>query len=268
MLKNATCNHCDRVMPVEGMIKIDSPNKNYFYICPRCKDLKYGYNRENNTFTRQANKDNITVSYEFETSSREIESNWLYQYDFIPTHDSTVYVEWKSPIYKNIRGLAKLFRTIESKLHIGYDCGTHTNVGTFEGDEMSYIIRFYHSLFVGLSDHMRNNEEKAIKLFGRGFNRWACTIDRSSSPTNHSNFINVEHNTHLEFRMAKFVNANQFLHCTKFCIAVVKAVRNNFINNFNKSGLTREELKAHRLHKAKITSNKLIALFDKYTENL
>lgn len=266
MLKKAKCKNCGDSHFVNEMYRVDSPSKNYFYICEICNDRMLPYHETNDKIVRKPAKHGITIGIELETSYRDTQSNVLYQYGFIPTEDSTVICEWKSPIFQNIRGLSKMFRSIEKYIEIDSSCGTHINVGTFEPGEMQYIRRFYHSLFVPLSDHMKNFDTETTELFGRYFNRWAYPVDRDSYPTSHTNFINVEAENRLEFRLAYFKNAEQFMKCLKFCIDVTKCIKTNFIKHFNKEGLDNECLLKHRRHKASITANKLVHIFSKYMD--
>ena len=268
MIKTARCMHCGNENRVENMKKIDSPSKNYFYVCADCSEKEYGYTQENDIFTHKPAKHGLTWSIELETSERNIQSNWLYQYDFMPSYDCSINgSEWKSPIWKNLSGLKQMFRTIEKKCIINNDCGTHLNIGTYDFNKIDMLKRFYHSLFIPLCNHMTANQEKTIALFGRDFTDYACIINRHTDPNSHSIFINLQHDTHIEFRLCKFVNAEQFMLCIKCCTDMVKAINNNFINHFNDheadNGIT--DITAYRKHKAQVTANKLISIYDKYT---
>jgi len=268
MIKTARCMHCGNENRVENMKKIDSPSKNYFYVCADCSEKEYGYTQENGQFSHKAAKHGLTWSIELETSDRNIDSNWLYQYNFLPSSDGSIRgTEWKSPIWKNLSGLNQLFRTVEKKCVIGSDCGTHVNIGTYNYEKMDMIKRFYHSLFIPLCNHMIANREKTIALFGRDFTYYANTINNQTSPIKHENFINLQHDTHIEFRLCKFVTADQFMHCIKCCTDMVKAINNNFIAHFDDHEIDNSitDITAYRRHKAQVTANKLISIYDKYT---
>ena len=267
MIKTANCLHCGATDMVENMYKVKSPSKNYFYVCNHCQGYEASYHAENGDMAHKPAKHGLTLSVEFETSIRNDDSNLLYQYGFLPSSDGSIGgTEWKSPIYTNISGLAQMFKTIEGKVTVGSDCGTHTNVGTFNGDQMQYIVRFYHSLFMPLCEYMASHTSDTVKLFGRDFTYYASTINSNSTPTRHENFINVQHNTHLEFRLAKFRNAEQYMRLIKMCMEMTKAVKVNFIDHFNDN---REgSMTMYRKHKASVTAKKLVSIFKKYAENI
>lgn len=271
MIKTAKCIHCGMEDNTNNMHKVTSPSKNYFYICEDCSDREYGYSRENGQFSHKAAKHGLTWSIELETSDRNIQSNWLYQYNFLPSSDGSISgTEWKSPIWKNLSGLNQLFRTIEKKCFIGSDCGTHTNVGTYNQEKIDMLKRFYHSLFIPLCNHMIANREKTIALFGRDFTHYACTINEHSNPNEHCNFINLQHDTHIEFRLCKFVTADQFMRCLKMVTDFAKTINTNFINHFNDHEIDNSitDITAYRKHKAQVTAKKLVSIFKKYAENV
>ena len=271
MLKTAKCLNCGHEDLTENLYKITSPSKNYFYVCRYCKELENSYYDENPTFSRKAAKHGITWSIELETACRNVESNWLYQYNFLPTSDGSINgTEWKSPIWRTLSGSAQLFRTIEKKCVFNDDCGTHLNIGTYNWQKIDMLKRFYHSLFVPLCEHLKKRPAETEQLFGRYFTYYACEITENTNPTEHRNFINLQHDTHIEFRLCKFITADQYMRCVKLCTEWVKAINNNFIKHFNDheidSGI--QDVKAYRKHKAKVTANKMIRIFNKYAATL
>jgi hypothetical protein len=271
MKKTATCRGCGYVTHTEDMYRIDSPSANYFYVCEYCHENEHSYYEENDHIAHKQAKHGITWSIELETSQRNTESNWLYQHNFLPTSDGSISgTEWKSPIWRNLSGLQKLFRTIESKCEFDSDCGTHLNIGTYNAEKMNMLKRFYHSLFLPLCNHLQDNPEKTEQIFGRYFVHYASPIAEFTSPTDHSNFINLQHDTHIEYRLCKFVTAEQYMDCLKMCTEFTKAINNNFIAHFNDhlsdNGIT--DITAYRKHKATIAANKMIKIFNKYANRI
>ena len=102
---------------------------------------------------------------------------------------------------------------------------------------MSYIRRFYHSLFVPLSRALEENDTKASEIFGRGFGYWSQAINDNTDAEEHTNFINVQHDYTLEFRRAFFRNAKQYSRCADFCRKVTEKVVNTFCVEVEKLGL-------------------------------
>ena len=269
MNRTTRCLHCGEEDYARNMTKIDSPSKNYFYICEYCEDHEYSYSRENGKFSHKPAKHGLTYSIELETSERNMESNWLYQYDFLPTSDGSIHgTEWKSPIWENLSGVKQLLRTIEKKCIFDDDCGTHLNIGTYNQDKINMIEEYYHALFIPLSDYLYNHEADTEHIFGRYFVYYARPIITNIDPLNHRNFINIEHDTHLEFRLCKFITADQYMTCIKMCTEFVKTINNNFINHYNDHLIDNSlNINSHRLHKANVTANKLIRIFKKYANS-
>ena len=266
MYKTAKCLHCGNEDYTRNMTKIDSPSRNYFYICFYCKDKEYGYSLENPEVTHKQAKHGLTYSIELETSDRNMESNWLYQYNFLPTSDGSITgPEWKSPIWRNLSGIKQLLRTIEKKCITDNNCGTHLNIGTYNQEKINMIKKYYHALFVPLSDYLLNHETDMKRIFGRCFVYYACPINSDSYPLEHRNFINIEHDTHLEFRLCKLITADQYMTCIKMCSEFIKTINNNFIAHYNDHEIDNSiEINSYRLHKANITAKKLIRIFKKY----
>ena len=132
---------------------------------------------------------------------------------------------------------------------------------------MQYIRRFYHSLFLKLSDELKACPTETEKLFGRNFGTWARPISECSSPTEHTNFINTQHDNTLEFRLVMFRNARQYMAVTKFARACTEALVNNFLEHFDDepTDLKRYPNKTeYRKHKADIAAKKMVKYFHEY----
>ncbi len=269
MIVEANCFNCGRREFVDWMTRINSPSKGYFYLCDDCLDEEDSYHSTNDILKRKPAKHGMTFGFEFETAERNVESNLLYQYDFLPTYDGSIGgTEWKSPIYRSMRGLAKMFRSIENVTSVGDTEGTHLNVGTFSRQEMDYIRRFYHSLFIPLCRSMEEMPHETERLFGRNFTIYAQTIDGDSDPCNHCNFINVESSNRIEFRLCKFKNTKQYMNLIKMHSEFVTTIRNNFLNHFNRNDHSFDTNRNFRFHKAKITANKIVKIFEKYANKI
>ena len=87
----------------------------------------------------------------------------------------------------------------------------------------------------------------------------------------HTAMFNLQHDNTIEFRQAKFANAKQYATMAKFSRDVVSCIIKNFIEHFNehpKDTRRYPTIKEYRLHKAQVTANKLVALYEKYTANV
>ena len=242
----------------------------------------FHYYNEHGYFTRNERKQGttkvhgFTYGVEFETSRSTAKARIEFTDNgYLPTQDSTVDVEYKSPIMNGLNQLAKHTVTFErlineNDLEVNNSCGTHFHIGgeALNADAMNYIKRFYHSLFVPLSDTLQANPEATKKLFGRPLNYWANAIYNNCDVENHTNFINMQHSKTIEFRACKFVNAKQYMHAVHFCDELTKTVLTNFVEHFNDEPKDKRRYptqKAYRLHKAQTTAKKLVKLFEKYS---
>ena len=263
--KKATCKHCGQTIQPENGIIQESLKKNYYFICVECNNKHYNYTTTNNKKNNSPKKHNITVSYEFESMTRD---NRLYDYGFLPTSDQTVAIEWKTPIYQSLNGLSKIFKSIDD-LGLIYNSeavGCHSNTGFvngFSNSQYQLLKDFYIIMFQDLSDHLKNNPDKSTKLFGRPLNRWCEPITINSNVLSHYNYINISHRTHLENRVTKFINYRQFMQATKFNIDCLKCIQKNLFLNYDK-GFSREKLEK----KAHVISRKLVKLFNKHYDIL
>ncbi len=246
------------------------------FLCDYHYSHNEGYYTKNNSKQGTTKAHGFTYGVEFETSKSTPKARIEFtDIGYLPTHDATVNCEYKSPIMNGLNQLAKHTVTFErlineNDLEVNNECGTHLHIGgsALNLENMQYIKRFYHSLFVPLSDKLANNPEATKALFGRSLNYWASPIHQGCSVEAHTNFINMQHDHTIEFRACKFVNAKQYMNAVHFCDEVVKTVLNNFVEHFNDEPKDKRRYAtqtAYRKHKAQMTAKKLVKLFEKYS---
>lgn len=276
MCRNPKCLYCNN----EGTVRVQLASRGgrSAWLCDEHASRMgdESYYRDNSTRRGNANH-GFTFSIELEmhrpTATMRAE---LEVVDFIPTQDCTTDTEFKSPIYESLKPLPKKLATIEKLINEGHGTvteadGTHFHVGhkdSINATTMDYLRRFYHSLFIPLCEAMKSNSEATVKLFGRNFVHYASPINASTNPTNHANFINLQHDNTIEYRLCKFNNAEQYVNVAKFCKDCTTAIINNFIEHFNDENFdTRRyaNITEYRRHKASVTAQKLVKLFEKYT---
>ena len=258
------------------------------YLCSNCSNkwsLMRSYSTENVAVRGSGNRFNDSISYELETSYTS-KTAWieLTHHNFLATSDCTVDIEFKTPIYNGKKALVKKARTVadlmeSGDIEIGSNCGTHVHVGTMGNSGAlnptthEYIRRFYHSLYVPLSDYLVEHPRECKKVFGRSLEDYSYfqPIHRNSDVLNHSNFINMEHNTEscctIEYRVCKFVNYRQFCNMVHMVVDMNHIVYTNFIEHFNDTPKTGTQTE-YRKHKADVTAKKLVKCFQKYLANL
>ena len=248
------------------------------YLCEYHTQALESYFTENDLRIGNVKANGMSYSTEFETAyvsfGARIE---LCVAGFLPTSDSTVFAEFKSPIYNGMNGLKAFLPSIQDMIDSGDiridgDCGTHFHVGhntMINARTMSYIRRFYHSLFLPLSRAMEANDTKATEIFGRGFCYWARAISENSDAEEHANFINTQHNYSLEFRRAYFKNAEQYSRCADFCRLVTEKVINTFCSKVVELGLNADdrltaEQKRELKKAADKTAKQIVKVFEQF----
>lgn len=199
------------------------------YVCEECTDKEEDYSTRNMKVldVKRPNKDGITFSFEFETSQNHPNCLILGKYGFIPTHDGSISGhEWKSPIFPTLTGVPQMLKNFD-KLNLARytngDCGTHIHVGTLE-DSMKRKIRDQKNvLFNPLVSVIQNDMNRTKKFWGREPNsycRTSITEDRYSM----FNTNTGSGKPTLEFRLPKFVNAEQFYRLIKFSTETTRMI--------------------------------------------
>lgn len=248
------------------------------FLCDYHKNSLESYYTENSLRIGEMKANGYTYSVELETSFVDFQARLeLCVAGFLPTHDSTVFAEFKSPIYNGANGLKAFLPSIQDMIdnrdmRIGDDCGTHFHVGHalyISPVYMNYIRRFYHSLFVPLSNALVENERKATDIFGRDFTYWATAIDGQSGAEDHRNFINTQHDNTLEFRRCFFKNAKQYSNCADFCREITSKVINTFCKEVEKQQLVyRQKLTTEQKKALKKAADKaarqMVKVFEKW----
>lgn len=279
------CKDCTNIGTVK--VPIAKRGNRYGYMCDFHARRLEGYTVENDFRMGNRKKAPWTVSAELEVSSATTKARGeLVDFGFKPTSDCTVSAEFKSPIYEGLNALSKQCVSIEKliasgEMRIGSECGTHFHVGHADyinGETMRYLRRFNGSLFVPLSEAIMADQAKAERFFGRRSNSWAEPVtmrdpsgDFPGCHMKHSAMFNLQHDYTVEFRQAKFVNAEQYMAVAKFARDCVNAIIENFIKHFNDTDFDRrryETRTAYRKHKAQVAANKMVKLYEKYTANI
>lgn len=285
MSRTARCIRCSGVADV--CVPIAKRGGRNGWLCSDCARRLQGYSVENSTRRGVRKVNGFTTSGELEVSYASTKARAeLFDVDYIATSDCTVNAEFKSPIYEGLNALSKHCVTIETlinngDLRIGNECGTHFHVGHVDyinPTTMRYLRRFNGSLFSPLSQAIMQDQEKSARFFGRRPNGWAEPVtmydpsgDYEGSRMKHSAMFNLQHDYTIEFRQAKFVNAEQYMAVAKFSRDCANAIIENFIKHFMDTDWDKTRYPKrtdYRKHKADVTAKKLVKLYKKYTDNL
>ena len=276
-IPKCNCKGCTNDATVK--IPLDRRGGRNSYLCDFHATRMESYYYENDTKKGVEKKSQATFGCEFETSySDEKARAEFIANGYIPTSDCTVNVEYKSPIMIGLNSFSKQCKTFENlinngHLRVGSECGTHFHYGNIEWitpDTMQYIRRFYHSLFIPLCEIMQEHRNDNIRLWGRDFGRWASEINEYSNATEHTNFINVQHDHTLEFRICKFKSARQMALAAKTVKAMGDCIITNFVQHFNDEYDTRiyANITKYRKHKASVTAQKLVKIYLKAIDEI
>jgi len=264
-MKKAKCKglNCDVEAHVGELRKIKDPAKGYFYLCESCYNRQFSYGTTNREKSHNDNKRSIQYGFEWEMDSRPAGVNVLIAHKWMPSRDDSVFIEWKSPLYKNTHGLMKFFRTADNiGLQVGDACGSHLNVSLRQWTraEITAITRFYKTLFYPLAYYLKTHQSSTIRVFGRYFCYYACYpfIDRGNTiDCNCSDkklFINVLHDEWLEIRLCKWTSAEQYFELVRFAGFMAEIIQKNYLNHYIG---TSEKIK----HKAEITGVKILSKY-------
>lgn len=293
----AKCSCCGGTFPVSAMVGTVSAKRggNVEYMCAECARRNRNYHATNSKVMGTDKANEVLVGIESENSfSDDYARNTMFEYGFIPTHDSSLRsdgsgnrygwdgntCEYVSALMKGLNRASKWALTCDRLMADGHlkvndSCGTHFHVSidsmkdshgnmTYNG----YIRRFYHSLFIPLNRAMAENPEATKNLFGRYFGHYCEAITESAQPEyDRYLWINVINNSNIEFRLNRFVSGKQYQALMKMEVEMVKCIITNFCEHFNDTpdDARRYPTKtAYRKHKAEVTASKLVKIFKKY----
>lgn len=214
-LEYKKCLACGQEMLVYRLRKV---NKNES-ICENCRTGK-SYSLRNNNY--KGKQTNISYSFEFETSTKANSLYELGKYNFINCYDGTIGgFEWKSPIFNNRKSFHHVCRKLNKfAKYVGCSCGTHLHVST---PYKSILDEYKEEIFEPILSEMRDNKFKTVLFWGRYFNDYC----RSNIGDTRYNSFNTRSSVQtLEFRLLKFVNAEQYIRAADFCIDTTR-----FLNN-------------------------------------
>lgn len=238
------CIECGTITSIErGGKRVTIPSqKNGVWVCANHRGKKnlHDYSDENRVMVGKGNADGISISVELESMGISTSARaYFIKNKFLPTYDSTVDIEYKSPIYTSELPLAKIVGAIEymndsSKYNFSVnneDCGIHTHYGFIDNHfDFTDLYRHYENLFKPLNDMIMNMpSEKREEIFGRDFEHYNRSLN-FGFPSQHENWINIQHTYTLEIRMPRFTSAVQYMRFLKCFKKIFKALNTFYIS--------------------------------------
>lgn len=148
--------------------------------------------------------------------------------------------EAPSPKMRGLGHISKVLQNNEDAfVYFTSNTGAHIHTGT---SKIDYIRRYYHSIWMPLYDYLDKHDAEWRKTkFGSDFRHYACRISEDTYPENHSNFVNVQHDNTIEFRLPRIRERHQFMNVLKFWREVGYYLENY---DFRENSISREERKA------------------------
>lgn len=268
--RSGHCVECGRLTSIDmGGKRVTIPSQtNGVWVCAdhRGKRNLKGYCDENGEMVGSGNADNISISIELESMGRSTHARaYLVKNKFMATSDSTVDIEYKSPIYTSECALSKIVGGVEyMDKNDDYDfsvnndnCGIHTHYGFIDNHfDFRTLSIHYRQLFEPLNEVISNELDGIDRenIFGRSFENYN-RICNFNYPDRHENWINIQHENTLEIRMPRFNNANDYMRFVKCFKKIFKALNTHYIS------------KEHTANNAKKAGRKMAMVFKKeYSE--
>lgn len=126
--------------------------------------------------------------------------------------------EAPSPICEGVKSLSALIHSManrgEDVFLRGENTGMHIHA---QADNMEVFRNWYHTLFIPFCEWIdRHDMDFCNANFGGKFRPYAHAINRNSYVLEHSNFVNMQHEHTIEWRIPRYVSACQTVILLKF----------------------------------------------------
>lgn len=172
--------------------------------------------------------------------------------------DGSVDAEFPTEKMMGLATISKVLQSMDKHGLIKYvnhaDCGAHVHVYC---NDIPYIRRYYHSIFLPLYHYIDSMEtNRRIEYFGSDWRYYACRIGANTSPVDHCNFINAQHDKTLEFRLPRITGHKQYMNVIKFWRLVGYT-----INSYN---LHKDGNRTERKASADALASELVEIARKY----
>lgn len=212
-------------------LKLKNRGGNSAFLCENCAKMQLSYYCKNDKIYGTPKVNGETFSIELESNIDTPEARVeLFHKGYIPTHDCTVEVEFKSPIYNGFNALSKHIDSIEALVNDGFldlnndDCGCHCHIGTFTEKEKEILQEYWKKLFLSSESYMKFHEEIVVDFFGRYFDGYCTSIFDDDGITRYNWISCCSSAPTIELRLPKFINAKQYRNCIKYLRKVAKVL--------------------------------------------
>lgn len=257
------CMYCQTAInPLNAIAVPSKSNGKKRYICRSCGHM-HGYCDENNDSTHKQCKHQIQFGIEFEggypyespvvngiTLDTESAINHYItsNYHLLPSADSTVECEFKSPRYYNLHGFKQILQSISQVFDLTtMSSGTHINISklTWDYNTGDIIESFGTELFSKLGKYLKSHRNECIQIFGRYFKVFC---EYSETEFMHGDWIAIKQDNYtnescIEFRLAKFQNVKQYFQLVNYCAEVTDII-DKWVSRYNPYDTTEKRIKA------------------------
>ena len=262
------CVECGRITSEAlGGKRVTTPaQRNGVWMCEmhRGKRNLNDYSAENNERVGSGNADGISISLELESIGISTHARaYLVSNKFMATYDSTVDIEYKSPIYTSEQPLAKIIGGIEYmdkspdyKFSVNNGaCGLHTHFGFIDNRYDFRRLHYdYERLFKELNHIVCSlTDDERKEIFGRSWGDYNYELS-FRYPDRHENWINIQHPYSVEIRMPRFDTAIKYMKFLKTFKKMFKALDTHYISKGAENNYNHE-------HNAEKASRKMVKIF-------
>lgn len=247
--RQATCSCCKNTFASGTMYGYKATNRSddkYQYICAHCIDNE-GYHSASSRNAETVGKveNGVICGIECEmVEMNDFARNWFYSKNWKATNDGSLNgstsCEMVSNPNKGFKAFTKQLPIIEKMLtdgiiEIDYSCGTHFHVSLNNmvterhNNAMEILRRNRKNIFGEMEKLMLANPTKVQQFFGRDFTHYADTFYNTTAESKYC-WVNLRYDNNIEFRLNKFINAEQYHKLCMFEIEVCKYIVNNIDN--------------------------------------
>ena len=201
-------------------------------ICNHCMRVLRNYYTPNNMFYQEKKPKGLTYGFELECFPySDIDKATLYDeyFYFEGTYDDSIRnggVEFKTPIYTNLRDVKKMLREVYPLADFSDKrAGQHINIGhvKYTLEIQNFVILHSENIFNPMLDEMKAHKYTMKRICGRYFTRYAHYND-TNRKFKHRYAINLEKIGIIEFRFAKFYDIEQYYNLIKMCGEIMQVI--------------------------------------------
>lgn len=232
-IKKGHCFVCGCIVEAKEGFRRSIRGRGYRVVCPRHSEgVEYYHGSEvyradkvGTTKKSALAKTTVGIEWEMENLHSDYDKalavrGALERAGFALEHDGSLADGWEAPSPKceGVKSLSSLIHSMairgEDVFLKGEDCGMHIHA---YAAEMDTYRNWYHTLFVPFCEWIdSHNMDFCQANFGGKFRGYAHKITRSSNVREHSNFVNMQHDHTIEWRIPRYVSACQTVVLLKF----------------------------------------------------